>query len=224
MAKLTVAEAKKAVRNLNRKIAKDNRQFGLLEPAAKRVEIAKDVIAQIKANKLVPSQGVWLNTSFNPIPVKDTTEVQKILNKVNSCEGCAIGGMFMCAVKKADKLTLKEAAVNKYDKKELEYVNFDEKIAFKYLRRFFTNHQLALIEVAFEGGNGGTNLHKLRGLTLDAFNAAAVFCLEVGASAKMRLIMENIIVGEGKFDPTRKPVEQKIYVTPGFAALSNPLL
>lgn len=54
--------------------------------AEMRVKIAQDVLAQIRAKKIVPTEGVYL---FAP-DAKTAPELKK-----SQCEACAIGSMFM---------------------------------------------------------------------------------------------------------------------------------
>jgi len=220
--KISKKVAKKLVINHNKQVARDNKVFMALKPAEKRVAIARDVLAQIRLKRLIPTTGVWLagkdeSPLFTKADIKRNPELQSLLATKKECTGCALGGMFMCAVEVADKLKLNELekvkeyqrdlseespAYKKYVELESGTVATDD--AFKYLRNFFSQEQLDDIECAFEQGGGHST-----------YSDAADFAPEEeNPSERMRLIMENIIVNKGNFVYTKQP-EQR-YVTPGF--------
>ena len=68
-----------------------------------------------------------------------------------------------------------------------------------------------MIECAFEGGAG--QISSLEG------KSANLFLHDLDdddPNERMRLIMENIVVNKGTFEPTMRPVVKTSYVTPGF--------
>lgn len=219
MKKLSKKSVKQLVQNHNRRVARNNKVFEKLSPADKRVAIARDVLAQIAAKKLVPTAGAWLTGKddtplFNEKDLKKDPELQSILAKTEQCEGCALGGLFMCAVKRADQLKLSELdGVKSFKKEKAEYEDVDMTIdhsvintddAFRYLKRFFSDVQLNEIESAFEKGKGAVMNF-----------VVARFAEEVNDPAdRMRLIMENIITHKGKFVYQDEPFMK--WVTPGF--------
>lgn len=200
------------VKSINKKIDKDNKAFDAMSPSEKRVAIARDVLEQIKIKRLMPKFGTWLHKKgarnlFSKDLVKDNIEVKDALAGIKQCSGCAIGGMFMCAVERADKLKVSEL---EYAKDCAEYSDpivveeISEDDSFTYLKRFFSRDQLELIECVFES-NGGSHYDE----------DAGDFALGVGSpSERMRLIMENIIVNKGTFKLNKLPVA--VYTTPGF--------
>src|ERR1700722_17951755 len=107
-------EVRKQVRRSNESVRRQNKWFASLKPAEKRVAIARDVLAQLRLGKLKATVGIWLGNSENTddsalllgndAQKKQNMELQSVLNNIKSCDGCALGGLFMCAVKKADKL------------------------------------------------------------------------------------------------------------------------
>lgn len=220
--KTTKKVAKKLVSNHNRQIARNNKKFEKLSPAEKRVAIARDVLEQIRIKRLIPTAGFWLagknNTAlFTKADVEKNPEMQTIFANKKECIGCAVGGMFMCAVEMADKLKLDELnQVKNYQSNlanaadsEKKYYKLttgciEDEDAFKYLGRFFHLNQLNMIECAFEQGTGAY------------YNAdAAKFAQhEDNPSERMRLIMENIIKNNGVFRYNQEPVIH--YSTPGF--------
>ena len=216
MKKINKKSVKKIVSQHNRRVTRENKAFQALSPAEKRVYIARDVLAQIALKKLVPSIGMWL-TSDKPLytekDVAKDVELQDILKRTKQCEGCAIGGMFMCAVQTANQLKLSNLEGVKIFKEDQEdspfYAHLDTDIeyedAFKYLSKFFSHDQLEMIETAFEKDAGACH----------AGDDSATFVTEINdPSVRMELIMQNIIVNKGTFKPEKKPTQ--VWVIPGF--------
>lgn len=199
-----------AVKATNRRIAKDNAAFEKMAPAEKRVTIARDVIAQLAVGRLVATPGMWLTGEDGKdlVDVKKDVELQTILKKTKVCEGCAMGGLFMCAVERANKLKVSDL-INVDDDADgegsLNLSEVDGDDTFKYMRRFFSQDQLDMIETAFEVGGGATSAgHESENFASDVEDAGD----------RMRLIMENIVVNKGKFVPKKLPVQ--VWRTPGF--------
>lgn len=225
--------AKKAIKKLvakqNRQVAKVNKTFEALSPADKRVYIARDVLEQIRLKKLIPTTGTWL-TGVGDEPlvsekdIKKDPELQEILAKTKQCEGCALGGIFMCTINAADKLKVSDLnGVQEFQEERkkdegleacyrtpfnaFEHGQVFYKDAFKYLKRFFTTNQLAKIENAFERGNGACRNegdYESRNFALDVDDP----------TDRMTLIMQNIVVNKGTFKPSQKPVQ--VWATSGF--------
>jgi hypothetical protein len=205
LTKKQLAEVAEDVKKENRRIARENAKFEKLTAKEKRVQIARDVLAQLALKRLVPTPGVWLNgksgeghnTLYTEKDINKDRQLQDVLKGRKTCTGCALGGMFMCAVERANELKISD--LNDAD----EGIDFDD--AMNYLGRFFDGKQLEMIETAFERGDGATS----------AGDEALEFCENVeDASERMRLVMENIVVNGGKFVPTKRP--KVTYVTPGF--------
>lgn len=207
---------KKAVQAHNRRVDRDNAAFEKMSPAEKRVQIARDVIAQLNSKRLIAEAGLWLTADaglFNEKDIKSDPEVKDLLSKVKECRGCALGGMFMCAVERANKLKFSQLECGKNFEPEYDDIG-DEAISmndtFSYMKKFFTQHQLELIEAAFEQGVG-----VVYGRGTGPFNQAVDFANDIDdPSIRMRLIMENIIKNKGIFKPRQKPI--CVWQTPGF--------
>ena len=127
--------------------------------AEKRVEIAKDVLKQIKANKYQPSCGVWVidadgNEVYDFIcrgRNKDcdaTIDLKKdVVCKLNGrCDVCALGSLFVSAIDKFNHTKLSPDA----------HVDFTEHKNSDYnpLLKWFSAKQLLLIENTFENRYG----------------------------------------------------------------------
>lgn len=197
--------AKKEVEAHNRKVARDNAAFAKMSKSEKRVAIARDVIAQLDVKKLVAQSGTWLTSGgdddFIPTYSGDD-ELQKVFSKVESCTGCALGGMFLCAVQKADNLKIKNLSA--YNEEQDYNIPVEGTDLMKYLKKFFDNDQLELIENHFENGMGSIGVH---------IPKHKLFAPDVTEDEmRMRLIMQNIIVNKGTF----KPEVQPLTIIPGY--------
>ena len=218
---LKKSNLKKALVNSNRRIARANKAFEKMSPAEKRVQIARDVLAQLAMKRLVPTEGIWLNGTnsergdlFVKTDIKKNPELKDLLKKRKTCHGCALGGMFMCSVERADKLKVRDLITeNEPNFTEDELIEFQaadcsvpEGITFDYLEKFFDMEQLEMIESAFERGAGVCH-----------YNSASAFANVVeDPGTRMELIMQNIIVNKGKFVPSKKFETEIKYHTPGF--------
>lgn len=218
MKKAKLEKLKREVKNKNRRVQRENAAFASLSPAEKRMHIARDVISQLRTKRLIATPGIWLAGADGgdlmqegeALQKKDV-ELQKVLKSQMECTGCALGGMFMCAVETANKIKVKDLIDFYHPTKEeiqdgdngpsISEIDGDD--AFTYLRRFFTANQLELIESAFERGGGAHG------------DEAASFAADVEeAEDRMRLIMENIIVNKGRFLPEKQP--ELTWRTPGY--------
>jgi hypothetical protein len=201
-----------------KKIVKNNAKFKRATAAEKRVMIAKDVIAALEKKTIVSESGTWctsrkplfnseeIKTYFDYVVNQDDVDVD-VINNINDteisrsiknvkCNVCALGALFVCGVRRFNKITFGELGafvdvqvnsgpVSGYFKQEhLEY----------FLKRYFSESQLALIEIAFEQGEGGfipsvSSQKEL--LAKDMFKG--------NAKKRMIGIMKNIIKNNGQF-------------------------
>jgi len=168
-----------------------NAAFDKLSKAEKRVAIAKDVLAQMSANKIRAERGLYVNKM---IPSNKLGSEVCDLNPMNTrggCNACALGSMFLCAVDKHDKLKvgdLEEINVYGPDGIHQRGVEIFREDTAEYLGKFFSQDQLNQIELAFESGR------------CPATESAS------DDNATLRLIMENIIANKGTFKPDKEPV------------------
>lgn len=112
-----------------------NSNFQAMPKEEKRVAIAKDVIAQIKAERYTPKKGSYVKFK-NKCKLKLGESIQQNFDKVN-CNVCAIGSMFMSDIKFNNKFTLDN------------FIYSGEEQA-KKLSKYFSNRDLNLIEYVFE--------------------------------------------------------------------------
>lgn len=209
--KVAKKSVSKLVKSLNKKIAKDNLEFQKLSPAEKRVQIARDVLAQLASKRLIARGRTWLRQPEKDMLLETKTalknkdvELQTVLSGLKKCEGCALGGMFMCAVERADNLKISQLINFDTVERNKEDLIVEGDDAFSYLGKFFSRNQLDLIESAFERGNGASSETRSENFVYNIDDP----------SERMRLIMENIIANNGTFNYKKKPVY--VLVTPGF--------
>ncbi len=189
---------RKAVLDLYASIEASNKKFKKMTPAQKRVQIARDVIAQLRAGQFEAQQGVYVDSNFRLKDSDLTKQLSDILPKVPKCTVCGIGSAFLCAISRADNMTVEDATEGNYG----STVGVEGDTAYDYLRAFFSTKQLNAIENAFEQN------HYLYG---------GDFAEDVDDdNERLRLIWENVVVNKGRFNPDRRPVVS--YATAGFTA------
>src|SRR5579885_1896683 len=135
-----------------KQITRANAAFAKLSKAEQRVAIAKDVLKQLKAKKIRPKFGVYLgmpsrsddlNFRKHLIPnlmdeKLNDKDLQEVLQKIPTCEACALGSMFYCSVKKYDNYpiaklreeegcTFKQTEFEEYDEGEvIPFLEFND--------------------------------------------------------------------------------------------------
>jgi len=155
----------------------------------KAVQIAEDVLAQLRARKYVATAGTYvdLNDAFiegknywEDVPVvKSLQTFLKKHAKKKSCHVCALGACFLANVERRNKVDLEDF----YGRRDIE-VN---------LAGIFSAEQMDEIETAFEGNtsHGGS------------WDAVAFGNRYHDDTARLRAIMRNIIKNDGEFIPTK---------------------
>lgn len=189
-------------------IKKWNEHFNKLSDSEKRVEIAKDVIKQLKNRTIIANTGVYCNFEYDNIS-EDLykSDVRSNFDKLKSleCNVCALGAILVSNTK----------FNNGFSFKQLNNVRNDNIIS---LLDYFTDSQLTLIEFAFESWNiedlinnyeinkgiyCGKDYTKLD-LTYEQIEKACDFNSDIHedeAEERMIRIMKNIIKNEGEFIP-----------------------
>lgn len=114
--------------------------FDKLPKAKQRVVIARDLIARLDAKEFVAKSGTYFDVRLTPKELADkSTEVRDLL-KHKVCKGCQIGGLFLCAVDRHNKLSIGNFGNPTYNESGMR----------EYLRTFFSDRQLNEVEKAFE--------------------------------------------------------------------------
>jgi hypothetical protein len=207
-------------------IAKREKIFKAASPAQKRVLIAKDVIAQIKAKKLKPAHGTFVTfdkvaglkmTSKDPYSEPTREDVSNHLgadedarelyleNKIQQCSCCALGSLFVSCTLYNDNTTADELASAGDEISDWLTSGGKAEPMSNGLDKFFSIQQLQLIEQTFETDNGVVQSHDM-----DEFDrpypkfskASAAFCDKyTTAESRMIAIMKNIVANDGTFKP-----------------------
>lgn len=120
----------------------------------RRIEILKDAISQIKANKIRANAGQVVSLSYDLTNLDTSsngnTEAKPILEKFfkdkelkNPCDACARGALLLCTVHKENDFILSDFS-------EVSGKFGEDNITDQRLLRLFSKTQLALMENAFE--------------------------------------------------------------------------
>ena len=139
------------------KIKNINAEFKKANKAQKRVMIAQDVLAQLKAKRYVAESGCWVQANYNPTvtlaEIKYDDSVQELFAEktIESCNVCALGGLFMSCTNLNNNTLLEELDDVSEDLGNL--IDEEEKLSNK-LNKIFSIPQLKWIETYFEA-NGG---------------------------------------------------------------------
>jgi hypothetical protein len=195
----------KKLEKLNAKIKEQNEAFKKMSPAQKRVAIAHDVLAALKAKKYKAAQRVYCDINFNDscgLEVEkqgQKMELQTLLvgGAIESCNVCAIGSIFTSKVAIGNDFKV-NVEKDEYDGDiMLEQDMNDDGMLIKSLRGIFTETDLRLIEYAFEGEDIAEKFESRS----EKFHDKMVEFYESFKSPHDRLvgIMKNIIKNEGTF-------------------------
>jgi len=165
-----------------------NKQFEQLSKAEKRVAIAKDVLKLIKAEKLIPETGSYVeNDQLDSILWNnDEVDIKKALKELQQpCEVCALGAIFYAETIKRNDCVIVGRFVRRDD-------------ITKRMKDIFTKGQMIMIESAFESGD----FNELRIVSQGNIELSINFGSQY-TEPKERLvaIMENIVKNKGTFKP-----------------------
>lgn len=185
------------------KVRKHNAEFAILSHQEKRVAIAKDVLKQLDARRLVAQSKTWLVGGAGTIRITEEDHEKplcQLLASQESCNVCALGGILVSAAKLANAATVNDVR----DKNTEGYFVVDMFTMLPYLKNFFDESQLRLIELAFERGDGGYSP-----ASQADYEAAEIFAQqktylagdEVDDDTRLRLIMECVVRNNGTFVP-----------------------
>lgn len=217
-------------KQVEREIAKREAIFKKATPAQKRVLIAKDVIAQIKAKKIKPESGTFVSVEkvkgfMSSTEAEERTgawnfamrklidsevfdaDVRKLYleNKIQQCSCCALGGLFMSCTLYNNNTTVENLSFAGEDLGDLLVGSSHAEILPNGLDKFFSLAQLRLIEQTFEGDNGAviSGVDCETGEVFDKFPPRAAAFYDKYKKPKDRLIaiMQNIIDNNGTFKP-----------------------
>ncbi len=142
-----------------------------------RVEIAKDVLKHIKAEKIVTEKLVYFEASSDSSHCGE--QLKDVLPKLNDCRVCALGGMFYAHVNRNNKYQ-----INTDYRNDIVKVHSDD---MRNELSMFSNTQLWKIEISFECDDSYRREHDL-----------------IEDEDALIHIMKNIIKNKGTFKPKTK--------------------
>lgn len=162
------------------------REFEKIIPGSmeQRVQIAKDVIAQVEAGRFVPSAGVYVRIEGNGdgYPQTEDKDAAELLSKVKQCRVCAVGSLLLAMIDRHDALKLEGA----HKSLHLAASAIGDR---RYLYQLFDDARE--IEAAFETDNRWDDRYP-------------------NDRARMIAIMRNIIRNGGVFVVTDIPKRRKV--------------
>lgn len=214
-------KAKKiTLKEYNKKVRKGNKEFQKASPSRKRILIAKDVIKHIQSGKIEPKATIYYKavdpefSNYEDVfdefqeykkqcELPKGIDAQQILKKPTvECQACALGSMFISDIIRNDAFSVKK-------------MDGERDSAAKRLSKHFSQLQLDMIEMAFEGRNIGDN-DKLsdRNSLFGGWTDLGAKCVafynqfpkdrfgqDSNATKRLVAIMNNIIENKGEFKP-----------------------
>lgn len=210
-----------------REIAKREKIFKAANNAEKRVLIAKDVIAQIKAKKIKPFQGMFVRfreescigprgcePTVGSMQIAADADARELLltNKISQCTCCALGSMFVSCTLYNNHTSAKDlqrcdwSIANWLDRSvQEEDDDTDGEPIRNGLNKFFSLTQLRLIEQTFEANEGyiRSNDEDETGRAYPKFKKEQYeFCQKYRRmDTRLVAIMRNIVRNKGTFKP-----------------------
>jgi hypothetical protein len=185
--------------------------------AEQRVLIAKDVLELLDANKIQTKSGkyLWTDAEFylrtddNDEPDHEGLVIERFrkewAKEEPHCGVCQIGGLFVAALDIFNSLKLITVGFNDPDDAHMT----------KYLKKWWSEHDLRVMECAFEGNWNGSHsdqfIDEIDGELLPEVSAAFDFyesCTSwppLTDEERMRSILGNIISNNGEFVPSQLP-------------------
>jgi hypothetical protein len=173
-----------------------------IEVKSKRLEILKDVIKQLDANKMIATKGVFTNRDFFH-SMNQGRNSKDVFQETQVCTVCALGSLFL-------------SSINLYNEHYIHAQDSTWNAIENRLQDYFETEQLALMEIAFEGGTGAfewsddeeEKIEQMEheGLSDEEAKArdrALEFFQDnyVGSDFRLRLIINNAISNDGIFIP-----------------------
>jgi hypothetical protein len=178
-------------------VAERNAWFAELSPKEQRIQLARDVLAQLETERIKASPGVYVDFPLTE-RLKDLEVQAALIENQAPCNVCAKGALFVARVagynsfRKGD--TLGEVA--QWDGEELD-VLIDDEHTLESLEGIFTREQLDLIENAFEGRMLNYSMDMSDG---DPWSVAAhMYEWYSGTEGALEAIMLNILKNDGVF-------------------------
>ena len=181
-----------------RKLEEKNKKFAKANKAAKRVMIAKDVLEQLQAKRIVAKKGTYCTFKLNEVRTikkSDNKSVRENFHNgaITSCKTCGIGAIMLSTI-------LFKNGINVQHNIQFASVWNDsdtDQQATALVLKYFDEQQLRLIEAAFECWSVRRFVNDQL-LAEQASNFGALFS---SPTKRLKAIMENIIRNKGTFVP-----------------------
>lgn len=174
---------------LDTKLTKLNAAYRAATPAQRRVMIAQDALAQLKAKRFRSQRGCWTEVELRGGESPDPCEpLQPLLHKATTrCHCCGAGAIFLSYVR-----------LNNQASDTSGHSFYDIQWATKW-----PDDNLRLIEMAFEFGRGG--IRDTGCFRLEKAAAAINFTAShEDDDQRLMSILTNIIANKGTFNPMKK--------------------
>lgn len=170
-------------------IEADNKAFDSASKAEKRVKIAKDVIARVKTKQIIPASEFLSDEEACSIDLYEDESYKELAN-TTVCRACAKGALFLAYVGRVNNLN-----GDPHNSASIE----PDSVEMQKLTEIFSQDQLDLMEMAFEG----TNYSWMRRDSHDeeAERAYAFNRRRTKKESRMIAVCENIIKNNGTFIP-----------------------
>jgi hypothetical protein len=175
-------------------------EFRKLTKPQKKVAVALDVIAQIKAQRYKANSGQYIGASrtqeeeWCKLAESREGDIQSTLSEIKYCEVCAVGSCILSVTKYENKLKWHDIGRVSSD--------CSSKVT-DVLKKVFTGKELTILEVMFEGyyNDGGDNYGKNQmGATLaddEAKRAKLWYSKYDDEDKRLLAIMRRIVKNEG---------------------------
>lgn len=197
---------------LKKEIARRNKLFAGKTNAQKRVLIARDVIAQINTEKIIPKKGTWFEFELKNyrIDMKDYTSGRKqiLCDDNTQCVCCGVGSLLASCVLFNNKVSTNsldriwnidfDASLDMFDRHSPEIKSG--------LLDIFSRNQLALIECVFENRTARSyDEYTNRGIPPcpydEVIKIIRLWKTPADSTERLVAIMKNIIRNRGTFKP-----------------------
>ena len=208
----------KTVEKINEALRKSNAAFKKATKAEKRVMIAKDVLAQIKAKRYIAESGTWVDANWNIRggidEIHETDSVQKLFadRTIETCSVCALGGLFMSCTNLNNNTCVSDINYGGEGTEIGERIQDGDTLS-NGLNKIFSKKQLQLIEVYFEKGDGWFGEGGYTGNYIGEDSRHVEYFNDAYPDDDERLveIMKNIVANDGTFVPSKLkiPVTKK---------------
>ena len=185
--------------------------FDNLTKAEKRVSIAKDVLFQLETNSVVPTSGnfveLFLEFQFGS-DISEGKFFSELVADSNECRVCALGALMISQLNVNGDVSMSELDGSPICNNRFGITPFNGFKFGDYIKKYFDESQLQLIEIAYELGNGlFTEGDILCGVEDEIYSVYIESkAVKFGKRYKnlknrMKAIMNNIIENNGEFAP-----------------------